>query len=51
MDRQSTSSPVFDDNDGTNNYVTKTHTVKLQRAMQGAQSTLQKRIDNLATDI
>jgi hypothetical protein len=51
MDRQSISSPVFDDNDGANNYVTITHTIELQRAMQGAQSTLRKRIDNLATNI
>jgi hypothetical protein len=51
MDRQSISSPVFDDNDGANNYVTKAHTVELQRQMQGAQSTLRERIENIATDI
>ena len=43
MDRHSTSSPVFDDYDGANNYNTKPPYFGLQRAMQG--------IENIATDI
>ena len=35
MDRQGISSPVFHDNDGANNYITKTPIFGLQRAMQG----------------
>jgi hypothetical protein len=51
MDRQSTSSPVFDDNDGENNYITKTPRFGLQRQMQGAQHALRERIENLAIDL
>ena len=51
MDRQGISSPVFDNNDGVNNYITKASIFDLQRQMQGAQSRLRERIDNLAIDI
>ena len=51
MDRQGISSPVFDNNDGVNNYITKASIFDLQRQMQGAQSTLRERLDNLAIDI
>ena len=43
MDRQGISSPVFHDNDGMNNYITKMPIFGLQRAMQG--------IERLAIDI
>ena len=42
MDRQTISSPVFDDNDGANNYIN-THHFGLQRAMQG--------LENITTDL
>ena len=51
MDRQVISSPVFDNNDGVNNYITKMSIFGLQHEMQGAQSTLRERLDNLAIDI
>ena len=51
MDRQGISSPVFDNNDGANNYITKMSIFGLQHEMQGAQSTLRERLDNLAIDI
>jgi hypothetical protein len=51
MDRQGISSLVFDNNDGTNNYITKLSIFDLQRQMQGAQSRLRERIDNLAIDM
>ena len=51
MDRQGISSPVFDNNDGANNYITKMSIFGLQHKMQGAQSTLRERLDNLAIDI
>ena len=51
MDRQGISSPVFDNNDGVNNYITNASIFDLQRQMQGAQSTLRERLDNLAIDI
>lgn len=43
MDRQGISSPVFHDNDGANNYITKMPTFGLQRAMRG--------IERLTVDI
>ena len=51
MDRQGISFPVFDNNDGVNNYITKMSIFGLQHEMQGAQSTLRERLDNLAIDI
>ena len=51
MDRQGISSPVFDNNDGVNNYITKVSMFKLQRASKAAHSTLQERIENLSIDI
>jgi hypothetical protein len=51
MDRQGISSPVFDNNDGANNYITKASIFDLQRQTQGAQSRLRECIDNLAIDI
>ena len=51
MDRQGISSSVFHDNDGANNYITKTSIFGLQQEMQGAHSTLQERIENLSIDI
>ena len=51
MDRQGISSPVFHNNDGVNNYITKASIFDLQRQMQGTQSTLRERLDNLAIDI
>ena len=51
MDRQDISSPVFHNNDGVNNYITKAAIFALQRQMQGAQSRLQERIDNISIDI
>ena len=51
MDRQGISSPVFDNNDGVNNYITKASIFDLQRQMQGAQSILREHIDNLAIDV
>ena len=51
MDRQGISSPVFDNNDGANNYITKMSIFGQQHEMQGAQSTLRERLDNLAIDI
>ena len=50
MDRQGISSPVFDNNDGANNYITKASIFDLQRQMQGTQSTLRECLDNLAID-
>ena len=51
MDRQGISSPVYDNNDGVNNYVSKASILDLQRQMQGAQSRLRERIENLSIDI
>ena len=51
MDRQGISSPVFHNNDGVNNYITKASIFDLQRQMQGAQSRLRERIENLSIDI
>ena len=51
MDRQGISSPVFHGNDGANNYITKASIFDLQRQMQGAQSRLQERIENLSINI
>ena len=51
MDRQGISSPVFDNKDGANNDITKMSIFGLQHEMQGAQSTLRERLDNLAIDI
>ena len=51
MDRQGISSPVFHNNDGVNNYITKASIFDLQRQMQGTQSRLRERIENLSIDI
>ena len=51
MDRQGISSPVFHNNDGVNNYITKVSIFDLQRQMQGAQSRLRERIENISIDI
>ena len=51
MDRQGISSPFFDNNDGVNNYITKASIFDLQRQMQGTQSRLRERIENLSIDI
>ena len=51
MDRQGISSPVYDNNDGVNNYINKASIFDLQRQMQGAQSRLQERIENISIDI
>lgn len=51
MDRQGISSPVFHNNDGVNNYITKASIFDLQRQMQGTQSRLRERIKNLSIDI
>ena len=51
MDRQGISSPVYDNNDGANNYITKACIFELQRASKAARSTLQERIENLSIDI
>ena len=45
MDRQGISSPVFDNNDGVNNYITKASILNLQRQVQGAQSRLWEHIE------
>ena len=51
MDRQGISSPVFDNHGGVNNYMTEVFIFDLQRQMQGAQSRLRERIENLSIDI
>ena len=51
MDRQGISSPVLDNNDGVNNYITKASIFDLQRQVQGAQSRLRERIENISIDI
>ena len=51
MDREGISSPVFDNNDGMHNYITKRSIFGLQHEMQGAQSRLQERIENISIDI
>ena len=51
MDRQGISYPVFDNNDGANNYITKASIFDLQQQMQGAHSTLPESIENLSIDI
>ena len=51
MDRQGISSPVYDNNDGMNNYISKASIFDLQRQMQGAQSRLRERIENISIDI
>ena len=51
MDRQGISSPVYDNNDGVNNYISKASIFDLQQQMQGAQSRLQERIENISIDI
>ena len=45
MDRQGISSPVYDNNDGMSNYITKASIFDIQRQMQGAQSRLREHID------
>ena len=51
MDRKGISSPIFDNNDSANNYITKASIFGLQQQMQGAHSTLRERIENLSIDI
>ena len=51
MDRQGISSPVFDNNDGVNNYITKAPIFEVQRASKATHSTLQERLENLSIDI
>ena len=51
MDRQGISSPIYDNNDGVNNYIYKASIFDLQRQMQGAQSRFQERIENISIDI
>ena len=51
MDRQGISSPVLDNNDGVNNYITKASILDLQRQVQGAQSRLREHIENISIDI
>ena len=51
MDRQGISSPVLNNHDGVNNYKTKASIFDLQRQMQGAQSRLRERIENISIDI
>ena len=51
MDRQGISSPVLDNNDGVNNYITKASLFDLQQQIQGAQSRLRERIENISIDI
>ena len=51
MDRQGIPSPVYDNNDGMNNYISKASIFDLQRQMQGAQSRLRERIENISIDI
>ena len=51
MDRQGISSPVLDNNDGVNNYISKASIFDLQRQVQGAQSRLRERIENISIDI
>ena len=51
MDRQGISSPVLDNNDGMNNYITKASIFDLQRQVQGTQSRLRERIENISIDI
>ena len=45
MDRQGISSPVYDNNDDVNNYITKASIFDLQRQVQGAQSRLRENIE------
>ena len=51
MDRQGISSPVYDNNDSVNNFITKRSIFRLQHEMQGAQSRLQERIEIISIDI
>ena len=51
MDRHGISFPVYNNNDGMNNYITKASIFDLQRQMQGAQSRLRERIENISIDI
>ena len=51
MDRQGILSLVFHNNDGVNNYITKASIFDLQRQVQGAQSRLRERIENISVDI
>ena len=51
MDRQGISSPVYDNNDGVNNYISKASIFDLEWQMQGAQSRLRERIENISIDI
>ena len=51
MYRQGISSPVYHNKDGVNNYITKASIFDLQQQMQGAQSRLRERIENLSMDI
>ena len=51
MDTQGISSPVFHNNDGVNNYITKASIFNLQRQIQGTQSRLRERIENISIDI
>ena len=48
MDRQGISSPVFDNNDSANNYITEASIFGPQEQMQGAHSTLRERTENLS---
>ena len=51
MDRQGISSPVLDNNDGVNNYITKASIFDLQQQVQDTQSRLRERIKNISIDI
>ena len=51
MDRQGISYPVYDNNDSMNNYINKASIFDLQRQMQGAQSRLRERIENISIGI
>ena len=51
MDRQGISSPVFDNNVGAYNYITKVSIFDLQQQTKGTQSRLRERIENLSIDI
>ena len=51
MDRQGIPSLVYDKNDGMNNYISKASIFDLERQMQGPQSRLRERIENISIDI
>jgi len=51
MDMPSTSTnPLFDDPQESNNYVTKLHLFGVQRALHQESQAMQERIDQVATD-